>query len=608
MQGGRHFMRHCRVSMVACWIGAVLPGSATGSVVAMRDVETSAPEEATDEQWAGLLHALDVLETASREEKLLALRANDEGDTPFYWFDLPPLGDASIAESVIERLRRYVLGEEDTWVLDRVVATLADEMLEETTPVFAALLHHPAPSVRMRAIEFLTEDSSLDDEEIVKLLEKRWSSERTPWVRAVLLTNLHDFESHVQVEHCMALLWDADLELARAAIDCVAEQRSPEGAASLGRRATTGAPLLRVAAVKALSSQPQENLRPLLSLLEPRLSSRAEPWFEPSLLAALEAAGSTLILSHARKRLWDENAAVARASIDILARHTSAADLPLLVRRAREGPEALRAHALGALDWAAPAPDLERLLLDSLAPDEPKMVRLTAIGALYAGPPIERFRPTLRALSVGDADEDVREAAKWLVAEHERETRSRCGGFPVGYEVTRMVVVGDETSTRCYDGPSIELPFERAWRLAAGSVVLEHDRFDDGDSIWFSVSNDDDKPCWVPAGTVRAEQPDDVKSAPTETPDFDMPLDATLDESFRVLEEQGIVETFDRGSTLVGVRLSVDPSDDEALTVLQEADKWAASPLGAAVRAFLPAVIERQGSRHGWDGWWRPGD
>jgi hypothetical protein len=52
------------------------------------------------------------------------------------------------------------------------------------------------------------------------------------------------------------------------------------------------------------------------------------------------------------------------------------------------------------------------------------------------------------------------------------------------------------------------------------------------------------------------------------------------------------------------VRLTVDPADDEALALLREADEWAATPLGDAVRAILPAVFERQGSSDGWDGWW----
>ena len=604
-------MRTCRASIVAGWIGALVCGSAD-PVVAQEPVEPMeivvAPEavelaQASDEQWAGLLHALHVLETGTREEKLDVLRADDEGDAPFYWIDVPPGDDENATEEVIERLRRYAIHEEDPWVLDRVLGALADEEIEEATPLFLALLDHRAASVRMRALEFLTSDSPLEDEEITRLLEKRWSVERTAWVRAALLRDLEGYDSKVHRRECLELMSDTDLELARAAIECVEGQRSLEGAEALVRRSMRGEPILQVASLKALSSQPLEHLAPFRSVLEARLSrTRREPWLEPALLEALDAAGSTLVMARARDGLWDENADVANTAIEILVRHPGPDASSLLIRRAREGPEDVRAHALNSLDWTVRAPELERLLSDSVAPDQPVMVRLAAISALSAESPSERFRPTLRALANDDPDEVIRGMAQWLADRDDGgiTLSSHCGGVPVGFRAPLMVVVGDEGSTRCFREPGVEPLPDKARRISVGSRVGEGERFDDGASMWFSLSGDADEPCWVPAAALRWEQPNETPSATSETSDFEMPIDATLAPSFLALEEQGVVETFDRGATLVGVRLTVDSSDEEAMAVLREADEWAVTTLGAAVRDFVDAL----GSREGWEGWW----
>jgi hypothetical protein len=601
----RHIMFRCRVCIAACWIGSVLQSNAQAEEFVPETIAPMTLKDATDEDWADLLRTLDVLETGSRDEKLRAIAQDDDRDAPFYWIDLPPANDERATAEVIERLRRYVLREDDLWVLDRVLASLGAEEIEEATPVFEAMLNHRAPSVRKRAIEFLAEDSSLEDEEIVQLIASRWSMERTAWVRAVLLKELEEYDSTVHDGQCLEMMWDPDLELASAAIDCVALESSAAGAAGLIRRSMTGAPLLRVAALKALTSQPREHLLPFLPTLEPRLlGTPVTPWLEPSLLAALKAAGSTLVLARARQQLWNEDTSVARAAIDVLEHKTDPADIALLTRRAREGPEALRVHALDALDWSVASPELDRLLRDSLGSEQPLSVRLRAIATFHTGSPIERFRQELQVLAFGDTNEVVREAARGLFEEPTNTMTAMCGCPVSGGTGLPMVVIGDESSTRCYAAPGIEASLERAVRLSVGSLVVANDRFDDGDSMWFSVSSDEDKPCWVPAAAVRQRQPDDSAQTPKSTPDFEMTIEATLDESFRALEEQRIVETFDRGTALVGVRLTVDPADDEALALLREADEWAATPLGDAVRAILPAVFERQGSSDGWDGWW----
>ena len=209
----------------------------------------------------------------------------------------------------------------------------------------------------------------------------------------------------------------------------------------------------------------------------------------------------------------------------------------------------------------------------------------------------------LRDVAEDDPDGEVRREARHTLAPPDRIIGCVFEVPPPGGSV--LIAPDGAASVRCHDGPGIEPPLERARRLPSGLVVGEYDRFDDGESMWLLVGSGENNPCWLPADQVRRERPDDAEDAPASTSDFDMPLAATLDESFLALEEHGIVETFDRGSTLVGVRLTVDPSDAEALAVLREADEWAHTPLGEAVRAFLPAVLERHGSRDGWDAWWR---
>ena len=108
---------------------------------------------------------------------------------------MPPRDDESETHLVVDRLRRYVAVERDPWVLDRVAAALAEEMIEELTPVFRDLLGHPVPSVRYRAMQFFADDDSdLGPEDVQKLLERMWRAERTPWVRARLFDALAELK------------------------------------------------------------------------------------------------------------------------------------------------------------------------------------------------------------------------------------------------------------------------------------------------------------------------------------------------------------------------------------------------------------------------------
>jgi len=613
-----------RAAVIACWIaiGAQASTASQPGTDLVEDVEED--EWATDEVWAELLRVLDVLDTGTREEKLSLLTTDDHGFGPFWPIDIPPREEESATREVVERLRDYVLDERDTWVLDRVVASLADEMMVPTTPVFLDLLDHKAPSVRHRALQFINSGrSSLDDDQVRPLLEELWRTERTPWLRTSLIAALERAESQAHVSDCLDLIWQDDIDLARAAIRCVKSHPNDEAVASLVRRSKVGAPLLRVAALQALRWQSREHLGPFVSGLELMAAVRQAPWLEVPLLDVLDAAGSERVVSLARARLWDEDERMANTAIRILGHRFAPDHVPVLVQRAREGPEDLRAAAIRSLDQPVLAAEVADLLFDTLAPEQPRALRIAALQVFSGdGTSFERgpsrtetkasrkqYLGRLRAIAVTDPDEVVRAIAEQTVKTVEEDEvvsfSTHCGGVVSRRESLRVVAGTDAASVRCHDGPWIERAVERAQRPPAGALVFEDDRFDDGDSLWLSIWAGEEGACWLPATQLRLAQPDDAEDAPSSTSDFDMPLEATLTESFVALEEHGIVETFDRGSTLVGVRLTVDAADDEALAVLRGADEWADTPLGAAVRAFLPAVVERNGSRDGWDAWWR---
>jgi len=76
-----------------------------------------------------------------------------------------------------------------------------------------------------------------------------------------------------------------------------------------------------------------------------------------------------------------------------------------------------------------------------------------------------------------------------------------------------------------------------------------------------------------------------------------------LMEELRKLEAAQIVELFDPGEKLAGVRLTVDTEDEVSLEILGSATEWSGTALGRAVRSLLPEIQDRIGSVEGWDAW-----
>ncbi len=420
-------------------------------------------------------------------------------------------------------------------------------------------------------------------------------------------------QSATHVEECPSLLWHADVDLATAAIHCLARDATPDSLTRLVRRAKLGEPILRREALTALFPQAWKGeLRAVLPSLEALAQTTLDPWFEVPLLALLEAAGSEAIVDLARARVWHASPEVATAAIEILGMRAVPETVPLLVQRAREGADDLRATAIGALDRVVSGPEVEALLAESLSPGQPGAVRLAAVellnrGARFGEPARmrrERFRTQLMVVAETDPDEEVRDAAE-IDAESDMVTLS-CGGFFVANE---YVVQGADGgfSLRCHDAPYVEPPADRTRRVPAGTLAAEWDRFDDGRSIWISIEPEmSDDACWVPADRLARIEPGVDHEAPDRSPiDFDLPLESTRRESFLALETLGVLAAFDRGATLAGVRWTLDVHDEAAIEGLRGAVEWAHTPIGEIVRSLVPTLDASGGSRDGWDAWWR---
>jgi hypothetical protein len=319
------------------------------------------------------------------------------------------------------------------------------------------------------------------------------------------------------------------------------------------------------------------------------------------LLEVLSSAGSDRAVDHARSWLWSEDEDLAAISIRILGERSGPLDTALLVRRVRQdGPPQLRAAALRALDRPALDLETEAILLDALGTEQPVALRHAALEVsagtwTMMGDPASRravvesrarYLPRLRAIAESDPDEATRLIARSQVRLVDEATgavgESAIEDLEVlaigcGMRISRRdhIVTGEPaTSVRCHDGPWIERPPGRTQRLPSGMEVDEVDRFDDGESMWIAVDTGDDEPCWLTAENVRRRQPDDPSGGPSATTDFDLAIGATVSDSFLELEELGLVETFDRGTALVGVRLLVDSGDEALAAPTSLGDAW----------------------------------
>jgi hypothetical protein len=115
---------------------------------------------------------------------------------------------------------------------------------------------------------------------------------------------------------------------------------------------------------------------------------------------------------------------------------------------------------------------------------------------------------------------------------------------------------------RCHDRPGHETDPEDAIRIATTpGGTWAQERFDDGAEVWVSVVTLARETCWLPADRIRRIGPGEVvpELSGVSTAEIDIAIERANATDFVALEEAGLVERFDDGDRVVGVRLTIDP-------------------------------------------------
>jgi len=568
--------------------------------------------------WAELVHLVDVLQHGKRAEKL-ALFEDGEGESALMNLEDPPGEDERAVRAVVSAPRDWFRVETDVLVLDLAAQDLAAGGFESARSIFSDLATHHAPSLRARAIANATE---LEEPEDLELIEAMWAVETVPWVQAELLQARLEFGPSPDTQECAALLESDDAELAAAAVACVASDMMPEAGELLAVAAAAGNGSTRLLALEALANWlviggPTPTVAAAVRALWQR---DAFPGRRALLLRALSPALPLEAAALARDLAWDEDEPVARVAIEILSRSADEGATELLMARAHEGPPTLRAAAIEAMDAVDLPGEVSELLVTLLERAEPQKVRVAAAQVLGGGRSLRfisssvsevawasrlAFAPLLQTLADSDPDAVVQRAANEspLIATGDSILVGHCtfwgissGEFSDPDPAFTVRPPADGASVRCYHLPGVELAPDDALRVTVGEVGTLDSRFDDGVESWLFLDFEADS-CWLRQNRVgRVDPLEDAAVPGSSLPggglsdragwEVDLPLATTSAPWFLRLEGAGIVKTFDRGETLIGVAV-VQPLSVAQRAALLPRDDWEDTPLADLLRAAL---------------------
>ncbi|ANM31437.1 hypothetical protein ABI59_20455 [Acidobacteria bacterium Mor1] len=225
--------------------------------------------------------------------------------------------------------------------------------------------------------------------------------------------------------------------------------------------------------------------------------------------------------------------------------------------------------------------------------------------------------PLLRQLADDDPEEWVRERAveelESLFPEDPTtiETVVLSCGMTVRSSPGTWTSIRGDASQRCMAGPGHE-DVKGGIRAAPGEVLGIQQRFHDGDRLWVSVYSEESDSCWLEMDRLRIQEAEVTDDPAEEEPaeptspvrwELDLPRERIAGAAFSSLLAADIVETFDPGIDVVGVRIEIDPRDDLALGAL----KGAASLRDTALDRVVEDLLERRSRLGldvaGWEAW-----
>jgi hypothetical protein len=165
----------------------------------------------------------------------------------------------------------------------------------------------------------------------------------------------------------------------------------------------------------------------------------------------------------------------------------------------------------------------------------------------------------LEGLAAGDPDPDIRAAARRGLGMIDSNSivLGTLRGWVPDPPPFRVAPHPDGESRRCWRRPYEERSPEAALRVPAGMPVERLDRFDDGSGPWAQVRYAGET-CWLPPGSLLRGDPLETPPMAVDLvrPEVDVPIRRTRDERIRDLLDHGGLEAFDRGESLVGVRVA----------------------------------------------------
>lgn len=517
-------------------------------------------------------------------------------------------------------LAAWLPGERDPWVADRVADSISTVRgdFDEWRPLLEAALLHRAPSVRARAYA----GAPLDSEGLPELLASHWSSEPTPWVRALGISRLAPVVPEVRAR-CREFADHEDVDLALAALGCLGSALpSAELVELLRPRLRSESPRMRDKTAELLESIdpfPEELRAAVVAELEAAWDDGVETRMQVRLMKLLAKLGADGVVERVEPLLDHPEDAVAIAAIETLAR-ADRASAALLLPVARNGSGPRRLAAIDGLGLFFPDGSVSALR-EALATGGPQ-VRLAAIGAVVGG----SFADELEARGIEARLEERRRLAEdceaawtprgWLVREAMGRLQDGAIGdrtilydrFDPAPAVRWAVGVVGETF-RCHGAPEDEPDIDDTIRVRAGTVEAFSDHFDDGERVWleFEVENAADNWwCWVRSEEVRTVVGSDATTISQARPaarEFDLAIEDLGIDSIAELQDRGVLETFDRGASLVGARFDARMDGDTAAFLRGLGSEWATSALGDAVRAALAEIVTDHGDHRGWDVW-----
>jgi hypothetical protein len=312
------------------------------------------------------------------------------------------------------------------------------------------------------------------------------------------------------------------------------------------------------------------------------------------LMQALAWQEADVLIESCLEWTQSDDVELAIEAIDYISYDASAKALPALIDLALEGPIPVRAAAVVALAGWPNSREVLDVVIQSSGSTDPS-IQLAAVKALETVPFEEAWRhleDMSRSTTLSSCPKAAAAAAistPEALPESWARRFEACGAIRSWTWKGHVTPPGTMDSIRCWRGPDISGDPEFYLRIPANTLVQIYDRFESQDETWIELI---DRDCWIPFGLITEGIAEEKPEAAVMEAEMDITVEQLVSPIVQGLLEADVLEVFDPEQDVVGVVLTLEAHDRDAIERVLELFEPGTTPLHEALVCAVRRCVE----------------